>query len=150
MLFQCSETHGNFLPVRCRGWVSLAHESRLFTSLFNSASSDNSWELGILHDGAIYRTELANPTNRDFWFSGEPVVKHLPTLDCFQLNTKVHHVLVANQQVSGLIIQSVSLFLILFKGVHNIWWKYLCTPTNNALWGLPSQRTVRNSREILS
>lgn len=70
------------------------------------------WKLEILHDGTIYRTELANPTNEDFWFSGEPVVKHLPTLNCFQLNTKVQHVFVANQQVSGLIIQSVSLFLI--------------------------------------
>ena len=57
-------------------------------------------------------TEMANPANQDFWFPREPVARHLQVYDCFQLNTIVQHVFVASQQVSGLIAQRVSLFLI--------------------------------------
>lgn len=90
------------------GWITSADEIGWGIPLPNSVQW--CWSLKL----ALVRicTEMANPANQDFWFPREPVARHLQVYDCFQLNTIVQHVFVASQQVSGLIAQRVSLFLI--------------------------------------
>lgn len=145
MLFQ---TLGDLLPVMCWGPITGAHQSRLFTSLLTLHQWQPHGKSEILQGGAPYRAELASPADRDFWFSGEPIVKHWPALSSFQLSTNVQHVFMASQRVSGLIIQCVTVsylcskeFIVFSEST------YACQRTRG--WGLPRQRTWRNDREIL-
>lgn len=144
MLFQ---TRGDFLPVMCWGPIpgpTSADGLQLSPALHQWQPRGKS---EILRGGAIYRTELAGPANQDFWFSGEPIVKHWPALNSFQLSTKVQHVFMASQQVSGLIMQCVTVSY-LCSEEFMVFGESTYARQLTHCWGLPRQRTWRNNREI--